>query len=94
MSSWHYLYIDDPTQALLTSRRFADAVYWADIASRSGDAAIFSRVDDDGGMHYYFTPAAQAVAEAFGAAACSKPDRKDLGGLLVGDKTLITRLYQ
>ena len=92
--TWHHKYIDDPTEALIESGKFQQLLEGFLLLSRASDAAIYSRMDvGTGGMHYYFTPAAASVANAFSANQCSKPSRADVGGLLIGDQMLLGRLY-
>jgi len=92
--TWNYKYIDDPSAAYAESTRYLSAMTAVLLLPVAQDAAIYSRADDvTGGMHYYFTPAASNVASKFGACPCSKPSRSEIGGLLVGDQTLINRLY-
>jgi len=46
--------------------------------------AVFSRPDDRGGMHYYFTPDAKLVARGMRAEPCDLPSSDEAGGLLIG----------
>ena len=90
---WHHLYINDPTTALSVSRQMMDEHFVLFTAIQNRDCAIFSRIDDTGGMNFYFTPSASSVAKIHGASPCEQPSRQDVGGLLYGDQTIITRLY-
>ena len=92
--TWHHKYIDHPTEALIESGKYQKSLEAVLLLSRAPDAAIYSRIDvGTGGMHYYFTPAAASVANAFNARQCAKPSRADVGGLLIGDQNLLARLY-
>jgi hypothetical protein len=57
-------------------------------AGKPVDMAVFTRSESDGRLHCeviaYFSPAAQAIAEAFDAEPCEKPSRIGLG-LLAGN---------
>ena len=91
---WHYLYIDDPNTAYFESKRFMEAVSAHMSTSGDNDIAVFSRLDKQtGGVHYYFTPLAKAVAVAHGASPHEKPSKQEAGGLLIGDQTVIDRLF-
>jgi hypothetical protein len=90
---WYHLHIKDPTTAFSVSRQMMDEHFVLFAAMQNRDCAIFSRIDDAGGMNYYFTPSASSVAKAHGASPCGQPSRKDAGSLLCGDQTIITRLY-
>lgn len=62
--------------------------------SKNLDAAAFSRFDEQtGGVHYYFSPAAELVAKIHNATPCEKPSKQNVGGLLYGDQTVVTRFY-
>ena len=92
---WHHKYIDNPTLALVESRQYMDAItpFFA-VQENQRTCAIFARLDEEtGGVHYYFTPAAKPIAIAFKAEPCNKPTKSEIGSLLVGDSTLINRLY-
>ena len=92
--SWHHKYIDDPTTAFHESKQFMDAIEAAMLHAPSMDIALYSKLDiSTGGINYYFTPAAEQIAKAFSATPCEKPSRVNIGSLLVGDQTLILRLY-
>ena len=91
---WYHKYIDDPSEAFIESGKYQKSLEAILMLPGSSDAAIYSKIDiGTGGMHYYFTPAASAVATAFNATQCVKPSRADIGGLLIGDQTLVGRLY-
>lgn len=90
---WHHLYIDDPSNAYSISRQMMDEHFVLFAATQNRDCAIFSRIDDTGGMNYYFTPTTSHIAKAHGASPCEKPLKLDVGGLLCGDQTIVTRLY-
>lgn len=90
---WHNLYIEDAKTACATSLIISEECMALIIATQAIDCAIFSRIDDSGGMHYFFTPPASAIAKRHHANQCEKPSRQDIGGLLCGDQTIIARLY-
>jgi hypothetical protein len=60
------------------------------------DMAVFVRHESEGRLHcevhVYFSPAAVAVAKAFGAVPCTKPSAADLG-LLAGSKASMAVLF-
>lgn len=92
--TWHYKYIDDPSKAFIESGKYQESLEVFLRLTRTSDAAIYSKIDaGTGGMHYHFTPAASAVAMAFNATQCPKPSRAAIGGLLIGDQSLLGRLY-
>ena len=66
-------------------------------AGKPVDMAIFTRNESEGRLHCeviaYFSPAAHAVAGAFGAEPCAKPSRAGLG-LLAGDPSCWVVLFQ
>lgn len=95
MKNWTYLCIEDPTQAALTSRKIMPAVFAVMALPGHQDAAVFSRIDDEGLMHFYFSPQAATVGASFGAAVCAWPARESIGKLLVGNgPSVADRLYQ
>ena len=92
--SWHHKYIDDPIAAFRESKQFMGAIEAATLHAPLMDIALYSKLDlSTGGINYYFTPAAEQIAKAFFATPCEKPSRVNIGSLLVGDQTLILRLY-
>ena len=92
--SWHYKYIDDHNDAYIESEKYQTAIEALSLIPGSTEATIYSRFDvATGGIHYYFSPAASQVAQAFGAGQCQKPSRDEIGGFFVGDNTLLSRLY-
>ena len=66
-------------------------------AGKPVDLAIFTRNESEGRLHCeviaYFSPAAQAIAEAFDAEACEKPSSTGLV-LLTGDPNCWVFLFQ
>jgi hypothetical protein len=90
---WYHLYIEEPDTALALSRKFMEAVIALIAVSDNNDVAVFSRNDKTEGVHYYFTPPAMAVAVAYGASPCERPSKREAGGLLVGDQTLLGHLF-
>ena len=66
-------------------------------AGKPVDMAIFTRNESEGRLHCeviaYFSPAAQAIAEAFDAEACEKPSSTGLV-LLTGDPNCWVFLFQ
>ncbi|MCC7100283.1 MAG: hypothetical protein IT500_11905 [Rubrivivax sp.] len=91
---WHHLYIDDPNEAYITSKKMMEATMAALMASGDNDTALFSRLDiQTGGVNYYFTPSAASVARMFGAKPCDKPTWAVAGGLLVGDQGIFERAF-
>lgn len=95
MTTWRHLCIDDPTQAVLTSRQIMPAVFAVMALPGHEDAAVFSLLDEAGAVHFYFSPQAETVGASFGAAACTRPASSSIGKLLVGnDPSVASRLYQ
>jgi hypothetical protein len=91
---WYYLYIDNPNEAFMQASKFMEAIFALRVSGNK-DAAVFSRLDEyTGGVHYYFTPSAKSVAVAYGANPCEKPSKQEMGGLLVGDQTIIDRFFK
>lgn len=94
MVTWYYLYIDDPQASFLRSGEFTTAMNALGLGSDGSNAAIYAAFDwQTGGVHYYFTPGASAVALMFAARPWNIPSRQALGDLLVGDTKLVERLY-
>lgn len=92
--TWYYKYIGDPTEAFSASNLYMDAMELAQFTNRNDDAALYSRLDRrTGGVHFYFTPEASLEAINFNAQVCATPTLDDIGGLLIGDQTLINRLH-
>jgi hypothetical protein len=92
--SWHYLYIDDPIASLKRSGEFCNALIAAGLSFDGSNAAIYAHFDlQKGGVHYYFSPGAIAVALMFGAVSQNQPAREAIGEFVEGDRTLIDRLY-
>ena len=92
--TWHHKYIDDPTEAFNESGEYIARMDILYLVPGTKDAAIYSRLDkQSGGMHYYFTPGAGAIAMTFKATPCEKPLQADVGALLIGDHNLLEHLY-
>ena len=89
INSWYSLTLGDgmwaPTLSAQIEKEFLAAF---DAAGKPADMAVFTRNESEGRLHCeviaYFSPAAQAIAEAFDAEPCEKPSRTGLG-LLTGD---------
>ena len=91
---WHYLFIENPANTLATAESIHKGMFALLATSKNLDAAAFSRFDEQtGGVHYYFSPAAEIVAKAHNATPCEQPSKQDVGGLLYGDKTVVARFY-
>lgn len=87
---WYTLPLGDGLMASEPSNRIVDGFQAAyEAAARPADMAVFTRYDAEGGLHCevtaFFSPAAAALAETFGARPCPKPARAGLG-LLAGDE--------
>lgn len=93
---WSHISISSPTEALVKSREYMDTMAKFVLSRRDKmDVALFSKVGYDGEMHYYFSPQAESIAAAFGASACERPTRAELGKLLFGiDSAVVDRLYR
>lgn len=80
-TDWHHLHIDGIEAALSLSQTLQSQ---ADGVAGTG-VAIFSRLDAaDGSTHFYFSPAAAALARAHGALQCVKPALNQVGGPIYG----------
>ena len=94
MTTWYYKYIDGLTLASQESFHYLDAVYKLDLMmGGNSQSSIFSRREEYKGVHFYFTPEAKPIALMFNAKPCIQPSKKDIGNLLVGDATLLGRLF-
>lgn len=91
---WHHLFVEDPDKTMAMAESIHRAMFAFLAVSKDLDAAAFSRIDQDtGGVHYFFSPAAERVAKKYGAMPCEDPSMQEAGGLLFGDQTVIKRLY-
>ena len=91
---WFHKRIEDPAAAYAESGLYEPAMEALYRTPGTADAAIFSRLDPlTGAMHFYFTPAAESVARNFRATPCPQPPRADIGSRLIGDETLLDRLF-
>lgn len=94
MGQWHSKELGDGTQALAPSQQIMEAfIPTFQALGQPFDMAVFSRNDlERNVVTAYFSPAASALAKAFGATVCDKPNRDGLG-LLVGDQRSIQLLF-
>lgn len=94
MMEWHHLYVSDTDEAKRIATQIHQAIF-ALMAIGIMDAAAFSKIDDERtGTHFYFSPKAHPAAKSFCAKPCSvAPSRKEIGGLLFGDQTVVNRLF-
>jgi len=88
MNTWYTKALGDGMTASLPADEIKDAFLQLSEAG-SLEAAVFTRLESEGRLHCelvaYFSPAAQALAQAFDAQPCNKPVRMGLD-LLVGDE--------
>src|SRR5262249_38802954 len=89
MNSWYSVSLGDGMIAPSPSAEIEDAFAPAFAAAGNpAEMAVFTRPESEGRLHCevmaYFSPAAQAIAKAFEARPCKKPERSGLG-LLAGD---------
>ena len=98
INSWYSLTLGDgmwaPTLSAQIEKEFLAAFEKSD---KPLDMAVFTRNESEGRLHCeviaYFSPAAQAIAEAFDAEACEKPSSTGLV-LLTGDPNCWVFLFQ
>ena len=97
MKPWYCVSLGDGMMAPTPTAEIEEAflpVFTA--AGKPADMAVFTRPESEGRLHCevmaYFSPAAQAVAEAFDAEPCQKPTRAGLG-LLAGGKECWSVLF-
>ncbi|WP_158654362.1 hypothetical protein [Acinetobacter sp. ACNIH2] len=94
MTTWYYKYIDDLMLAASESNRYSDAVFALDLSmGGNSHSSIFSRMEEYNGVHFYFSPEAKPIALMFNATPCDQPSKNEIGNLLVGDATLLSRLF-
>ncbi|MHB0974466.1 MAG: hypothetical protein ACYC0P_09495 [Thiobacillus sp.] len=90
---WFYLYNDNGHDKLAVAESIHREMFALIASTGNRDAAAFSRFDQEsGGVHYYFSPAAEMVAKSLGAKACEKPSKQDIDSLLYGDPAVVQRL--
>ena len=91
MAGWHSKVLGDGVEAFVPTSKIQEAfLTLAQSQARTGhyptDAAVFSRYDSKTNVvTVYFTPSAELLAVAFGAAPCEKPAPTGDFGLIVGD---------
>jgi len=87
MSTWFSIELGDGVQAYEPSTKILEEFMPAYIAAgQPYDLAVFSKYDLSKNMvTVYFTPAAEDMANSFGATACDKPTIEKLS-LLAGDQ--------
>lgn len=90
MATWYSLSLGDGMTMGLPSSEIESAFLRSFVtAGKPPEMAIFTRPESEGRLHCeviaYFSPASQAVAQAFAASPCDKPARAGLG-LLAGDE--------
>jgi hypothetical protein len=84
---WHHLYVDDPDEAFAFGNRLLQEALQLAARIEAPAPSVWTRLDrETGGVHYYFSPPAEALARAHGASACALPSRDDLGSLLFGEQ--------
>ena len=94
MTTWYYKYIDGLTFASQESFQYLDAVHQLDLLmGGNSHSSIFSRREGYEGVHFYFTPEAKPIALMYKAIPCNQPSKNEIGKLLVGDATLLGRLF-
>jgi hypothetical protein len=91
-NTWHSLSLGDGMTADEPSEEIRVAfqeMYKSTEAN--GDIAVFTRGESEGRLHCeviaYFSPAASALAKAFDAEPCPRPQRSGLGLLIGSDQS-------
>ena len=97
MDLWYFISLGDGIMAATPSAEIEETFLRAfNAAGEPPEMAVFSRPESEGRLHCeviaYFSPAARAVAKAFGAVPCEKPARAGLG-LLAGDERAWSVLF-
>ena len=97
MSSWYRLSLGDGMMAPTPTAEIEEAFQKAFVAAGSPpEMAVFIRPESEGRLHCevmaYFSPAADALAEAFEADPCLRPSPAGLG-LLAGDESCWSVLF-
>lgn len=97
MEHWYSLSLGDGMMAGTPSTEIEE--FFLDRFHSAGEPpamAVFTRPESEGRLYCeviaYFSPAAAAVAQAFEAAPCAKPERPGLG-LLAGDPSCWSVLF-
>jgi hypothetical protein len=90
MKHWYSVSLGDGMMAPVPTAEIEEASGQFFAASGNPpEMAVFTRPESEGRLHCeiiaYFSPAAQAVAEAFDAEPCEKPARAGLGLLAGGE---------
>ncbi len=83
--SWSYLHVSDPDEAYRISMRSMELAFSLRSARNDRTIVVFSRLDYEGGTHFYFSPSTATVAKVCGANDCTKPSREVVGKMLFGN---------
>jgi hypothetical protein len=96
MDTWFYKALGDGMTADEPSEEIRAAFLETYKSVETADIAVFTRSESEGRLHCeviaYFSPAASALAEAFDAAPCQRPQRGGLT-LLIGSDQSWERLF-
>ena len=89
LASWYFLNLGDAIMAASPIAEIEESFLEAfNTAGKPSTMAVFTRAESEGRLHCevmaYFSPDAQAIARAFDAQPCPKPERAGLG-LISGD---------
>lgn len=91
---WYHLYIDDPARATFMSHMLSGKVTGSLSEPGRANAALFTKQDVvTSGTHFYFAPQSTEIGIQHGASVCPFPTRAQVGGLLAGDRGVLTRLF-
>jgi hypothetical protein len=89
-NTWHLLSLGDGMTADEPSEEIRAAFVEA-YPSMAADPAVFTRNESEGRLHCeviaYFSPAASALAKAFDAEPCQRPERNGLSLLIGSDQS-------
>lgn len=90
-TTWHSLSLGDGMTADEPSEEIRAAFLEAYKSTEAADIAVFTRSESEGRLHCeviaYFSPAASALAEAFDAEPCQRPERSGLTLLIGSDQS-------
>lgn len=93
-NTWHILSLGDGMTADESTEEVRAAFQELYQSVEPGvDIAVFTRNESEGRLHCeviaYFSPAASALAKAFDAKPCQRPQRSGLGLLIGSDQSLM-----
>jgi hypothetical protein len=90
-TTWHSLSLGDGMTADEPSEEIRAAFLEAYKSTEAADIAVFTRSESEGRLHCeviaYFSPSASALAKAFDAEPCQRPQRSGLTLLIGSDQS-------